>query len=114
MSEWREQEVANEMASREINEITYGNRDHAAALAILEFVCECSDGTCAATISMRGSDYEAVRAEGATFTIAPGHESPEIDMLMIERPRFSIVRKLPGFAARQALDADPRRRVGAG
>jgi hypothetical protein len=72
-------------------------------------MCECSDGSCKATISLTHVEYEEVRAYGTHFAIALDHESPDLDLLVSERTGFSIVRKLPGFPARLATASDPRR-----
>lgn len=109
MPEWREREVANESDSRALNEIVNANAAGFGGEVTAEFVCECGDDACTTAISMTSSEYEGIRAEGATFMVAPRHENPEIDMVMTEGTRFSVIRKLPGFAARQAIASDPRR-----
>jgi hypothetical protein len=114
MADWREQEVGNETRSREINEwIDEANQDRGAG-AEDPYVCECSDGSCTATIRLTHGEYEEVRGYGTHFAIAHDHESPELDLMVSERVGFAIVRKLPGFPARLAAASDPRRPVGKG
>ena len=108
MSDWREQEVDNETRSRDINEIEDANLEHAGGSATNRYVCECSDASCMATISLTQVEYEQVRAHGARFAIALDHENPEIDLLVAENDGFAVVRKLPGFPARLARASDPR------
>lgn len=107
--DWREQEVGNEIRSREINEwIDESNEGHDAGPAN-PYVCECSDAGCKATITLTHLEYEEVRAHGAYFAVASDHESPDLDLMVSECAGFSIVRKLPGMPARLATAADPRR-----
>jgi hypothetical protein len=109
MSNWREREVDNETRSRDINEIEDANLEHAGGSATNRYVCECSDASCMATVSLTQVEYEQVRAYGARFVIALDHENPEIDLLVAENDGFAVVRKLPGFPARLARASDPRR-----
>jgi hypothetical protein len=109
MADWREQEVANETRSREINEwIDEANRGRLAG-ADDPYVCECSDGSCSATIRLTHVEYEEVRGYGTHFAIARDHESPDLDLIVSERIGFAIIRKLPGLPARLAAASDPRR-----
>jgi hypothetical protein len=108
VSDWREQEVANETRSREINE-WIDEANEATDEAPNPFVCECSDGACASTIVLTHREYEEVRTEGTHFAIATNHETPDLDALVSQHVGFAIVRKLPGMPARLAMEADPRR-----
>jgi hypothetical protein len=109
MSDWREQEVGNETSSREINEWIDESAATADSSGTRPYVCECSDGACKATIDLTHVEYEEVRAHGTHFAIARDHESPDLDVMVSERTRFTIVRKLPGLPARLANASDPRR-----
>jgi hypothetical protein len=109
MQDWREEEVGNETRSREINEwIDSSNESRTSGLAD-PYVCECSDGSCPATIRLTHLEYEEVRKHGTDFAIAPDHEDPGIDILVSERIGFAIIRKLPGLPAKLAAASDPRR-----
>jgi hypothetical protein len=109
MADWREQEVGNETRSREINEwIDEANQSRDAA-GHDPYVCECSDGSCTATIRLTHVEYEEVRGYGTHFAIAPDHESPDLDLLVSERVGFAIIGKLPGLPAKLAAASDPRR-----
>jgi hypothetical protein len=109
VSDWLVQEVGNETRSREINEWIDESNESQDVPAATPFICECSDGSCRATISLTHLEYEEVRANGTHFAIARDHESPELDSMVSERHGFSIIRKLPGFPARLASSSDPRR-----
>ena len=100
----------NETRSRQTNEwIEVANEQFDAKNVMDEYRCECSDGLCAAVVSLTRLEYEAVRADGLRFLIATDHENPELDRLVIEHDRYSIVAKLPGEPARIALRSDPRK-----
>jgi hypothetical protein len=109
MSDWREREVGNETSSREINEWIDESASNADSGGTHPYVCECSDGACKSTIALTHVEYEEVRAYGTHFAIARDHESPDLDVMVSERARFTIVRKLPGLPARLANASDPRR-----
>jgi hypothetical protein len=105
--DWREQEVQNETRSREINE-WIDEANETSGQAADPFVCECSVGSCPATITLTHVEYEEVRAHSTHFAIATDHESPDLDLMVSERNGFTIVRKSPGMPARIASASDPR------
>jgi len=108
VADWRETEVGNETRARDINEIEDANIEHLPG-ASNRYVCECSDASCMATMSLTQFEYEEVRAYGTHFAIALDHENPEFDMLVAEHQGFAVVQKLPGLPARLAMASDPRR-----
>jgi len=73
------------------------------------YLCECSDRRCADPIGMTRPEYEAVPAVPVRFAIALDHENPEIDRVLIEKPRLATVEKFNGAGARIARASDPRR-----
>lgn len=110
MSDYRREEAINETRSRQTNEwIEEANDRFGAENAMDEYQCECSNVMCASVVSLTRVEYEAVRADGTRFFIATHHENPELDGLIVEHDRYSIVVKLPGEPARIALHSDPRR-----
>ena len=58
------------------------------------FVCECSDAACTDRIDAPLVEYEDVRADGATFMVAPGHEDGDIERVVRGEPAFRVVRKV--------------------
>jgi hypothetical protein len=110
MSDYRREAAINETRSRQTNEwIEEANDSFGARNVMDEYRCECSDGLCASIVSLTRIEYEAVRANGLRFVIATHHENPELDGLIAEHERYSVVAKLPGEPARIALGSDPRR-----
>jgi hypothetical protein len=82
VADWREEEVGNETRSREINEwIDEANGDSSLGTNN-PYVCECSDGSCTATIRLTHVEYEEVRGYGTHFAIAHDHESPDLDLMV--------------------------------
>lgn len=112
MSGWRDQEVRNESHARDRNEWIVQTRG-AVALeheAIEVYVCECSDPACRAQIGLTRPEYEDVRGYPTRFAIATDHENPEVDQLVSEGGRFTVVQKVAGHAARIARETDRRHR----
>lgn len=111
MNDWLDQEVRNETGSRARNERIEdirGANGHGVATETYE--CECSDASCAEHITMTRGEYEAVRGYATRFVIAVHHENPEIDQLVSEGGRYSVVQKVAGMPARIARQTDRRRR----
>lgn len=112
MSDWRDQEVRNEAASRERNEWIQDIRgtvpDDETTADV--YVCECGDAACVERIRLTRTEYEAVRGYATRFAIAVDHENPEIDQLVSEGARFSVVQKLAGRPARIARQTSARHR----
>ena len=71
------------------------------------FVCECSDPECADALETTPAEYERVRADGARFVVAPGHQQAEVEWVVEDRSRFLVVENM-GAAAEIARASDPR------
>jgi hypothetical protein len=94
----------NEATFREANErIRATERELEPPLEHVPYLCECDDVECRELIRLTARDYERVRADGATFAIAPGHSS-EGDV--VERHgEYLVVRKTDvGGGVARALD----------
>ena len=84
----------NEIRFREINERLRDSLvDVVAADEILEFVCECGNGTCTAPVRLTLDEYEAVRQDARHFAVLAGHERPEAETVVERRDRYSVVEK---------------------
>ena len=59
-----------------------------------QFVCECADPGCAHRLEATLDEYEEVRADGATFMLAPGHEHADIERVIARRSHFTVVEKV--------------------
>jgi hypothetical protein len=104
----------NEALFREINERVSRMRDHTgesrgAADELLDFLCECSRQECLEKLQMTVAEYEGVRSAPTDFVVAPGHQDSEVERVLSESDRFTVVRK-EGRAAEIARRRDPRGR----
>ena len=59
-----------------------------------QFVCECADPNCTHRLEVFLDEYEDVRADGATFMLAPGHAHKDIERVLEDRGRFHVVEKV--------------------
>jgi hypothetical protein len=93
----------NEARSRSINE----RIERRTSGSTGEFVCECGQENCGEVIVMPLQDYEAIRSHPTRFVIYPGHEMPEVEIVIEEADNHLVVRKR-GEAGETARQSDPR------
>jgi hypothetical protein len=105
----REKRLArNETLFRSVNEniedaaISGQLDDH-----VFEFFCECSNLDCTLLMPMTLAEYERVRADPRQFVVAPGHELPEIELVVAQSSAYQVVVK-EGEAAEFVTEHDPR------
>lgn len=105
--EEREQRLANnEVVFRSVNEeieqlaLSLGGDGY-------EFICECSKRGCFERVLLSRCEYEHVRAEGVRFFVVPGHENPEVELVVEAKQGYLVVEK-DGHAGTVAEAADPR------
>ncbi len=77
------------------------------ATAPVEFVCECALEACLDPVPTTVTEYEAVRAHPTRFLIAPGHETPSVERVVLEGGGYAVVEKHADVAG-VALATDPR------
>ena len=105
----REERLArNETLFRSVNE----NIEEAAQSSqldehVFEFFCECSNIDCTLLLPLTLSQYERVRADPRQFVVAPGHELPEIEIVVDRNSAYQVVVK-EGEAAEFVTEHDPR------
>lgn len=74
-----------------------------------EFVCECADTGCGERIPVALHEYEQVRADGARFLVAPGHEEPVYERVLMQAPEHQVIAKNKDpRLADAARELDPR------
>ena len=73
-----------------------------------QFVCECADPHCTHRLAASLDEYEEVRADGATFMLAPGHAHGDIERVLEDRGRFHIVEKVQKAVRATVLRLNPR------
>jgi hypothetical protein len=105
----REERVArNETLFREVNERIKQVNVALATAEATDFLCECGDESCTLPISLTMVEYEAVRAEATHFAVVPGHVVPDIERVVAQNDRYSVVAKTDPDAARIVEAEDPR------
>jgi len=74
----------------------------------LDLICECGDAACVERISMTPAEYEQIRSEAHQFAVHPGHEYPDVEVVVARLKGYDIVRKNEGAPAQIAEQTDPR------
>lgn len=72
-----------------------------------EFICECATTGCFERLTLTLKEYERVRADGAHFLLAAGHEDIEVEQVIAEGEEFNVVEK-DGVAGLIAHEENPR------
>jgi hypothetical protein len=73
-----------------------------------QFVCECADPNCTHRLKATLDEYEDVRADGATFMLAPGHAHKDIERVLEDRGRFHVVEKVQKAVRATVQRLNPR------
>jgi hypothetical protein len=73
-----------------------------------QFVCECADPNCTHRVEATLDEYEDVRADGATFMLAPGHAEKDIERVLEDRGRFHVVEKVQKTVRATVQRLNPR------
>ena len=73
-----------------------------------QFVCECADPNCTHRLHATLDEYEDVRADGATFMLAPGHAHHDIERVREDRGGFHIVEKVQKTVRATVKRLNPR------
>lgn len=98
----------NESLFRDINdELEAGLRAVAGGPDLLDFICECGNRTCSATLQLRLDEYEAVRRDARRFLVVGGHDIPAVERVVEHNERFQVVEKIEDSTA-IAEARDPR------
>lgn len=110
----RERRLAeNESLFREVNErtkdVNAGWSRVEQAAPPFQIVCECGREDCALPLGVTAELYEAVRADGARFLVAEGHELPGVERI-VDRTRDVLVIEKIGTSRLYVERLDPRAR----
>jgi hypothetical protein len=60
---------------------------------LIEVLCECGRKGCGGVINMTVAEYEEAHAQDDRFVVLRGHDSPEIERVVEERPSYVVVDK---------------------
>jgi len=75
-----------------------------------EFLCECGDSRCQATVSLTAAEFVEARAQPARVIVKPGHERVARERVVTETARFLLVER-PAALARRAEPPKQRWRL---
>jgi hypothetical protein len=103
-----ERVARNESTTREINEQI--EQAHAAALieGHVRVLCECGREECDRLLAMTLVEYESVRADPRQFAVARDHVLADLEQVVAQTDRYSVVAKREGTPAAVAVEEDPR------
>ena len=105
----REERVAkNEAVAREINEQIKQAVESIPADSFMHIVCECGYEKCDLFIAVTKDEYERIRNDPLLFGVAGEHVILDIEQIVTENDRFTIVEKRQGTPAEVATRTDPR------
>jgi hypothetical protein len=71
-------------------------RERAAALGAegaVPFICECRDSRCLDRVEMSVEEFAGVAAQPGRAVITPGHENPELEQIVEQTGRFTVVER---------------------
>lgn len=106
---FREERVArNEAGAREINDEIEGSYASHALDTHLSIVCECGRTECDVFLPVTRSEYEEVRSDPRWFLIARSHLIPDVEDVVSQNDRYTLVAKREGEAAEVAIRTDRR------
>jgi mannose-1-phosphate guanylyltransferase len=98
----------NEVIAREINE----GIEEAIASRTPEgharMLCECGNRDCELLIAISVSEYEDVHQDPRRFVVVKDHVIPEVERVVAETERFTVVQKREGTPEEVAEESDPR------
>jgi 5-bromo-4-chloroindolyl phosphate hydrolysis protein len=72
------------------------------------WLCECADVECMESIEATLDEYETVRSNPRRFIVCTGHVFPEVERVVEENDRYTVVEKF-GAGGAVAAALDPRK-----
>jgi hypothetical protein len=99
--------ATNESAFRDVNEAIARGQWPGEQDAPSGFRCECARLGCNELIELTPREYEEIRSHPRRFVVLPGHELPEVEMVVEKRDGYLVIEKLDE-AGRAAEAADRR------
>jgi hypothetical protein len=105
--ELQERLSANESVFREVNEGIERGQWPGEEDSLTGFRCECARLGCTELIELTLHQYEHVRSNPRRFIVVPGHEHPDVEVVVERGPGYLVVEKLDQ-AGDKAVETDPR------
>jgi hypothetical protein len=108
-----ERRARNEDLFRQVNDrieelSTEAEAQGIAPEGLIEFHCECGREGCSERVRLTVEEYQGVRADNDRFALVPGHETPEMEVVVAVEDRFVVVDKLPEAEPLVGADGKPR------
>jgi hypothetical protein len=97
----------NEAATREMNE-QIEQAHPKSPDDYFRIVCECGTPDCTRVIAISTPEYEALRSDPRHFAVVRTHVVVDVEEVVRETERFTVVRKREGIPAEIAEKEDPR------
>ena len=105
----REERVArNESTTRAINEEIEQAHQAAPIEGPVRVLCECGREDCDRPIAVTLAEYESVRADPRQFAVVRGHVMADVEQVVAQTNRYTVVAKREGTPAAVAVEEDPR------
>jgi hypothetical protein len=105
----REERVArNEATTRQLNEQIEQAHQAAPPEGHVRVLCECGQQDCDRPIAMTLAEYESLRADPRQFAVTRDHVLAEVERVVAETDRYTVVAKREGTPAAVAVEEDPR------
>jgi hypothetical protein len=105
----REARIAkNEAIIREINEGIEEAKASRTPEGDAPVMCECGNLDCELLITITVSEYEDVRQNPLRFIVVKDHVIPDVERVVAETERFTVVEKVKGTSAEVAEASNPR------
>jgi hypothetical protein len=73
----------------------------------LDLICECGDAGCAERVRIAHPAYLKLRSDPRTFAIVPGHDAPDVEVVVAHENGYDVVRKRSGEPAAVAEATAP-------
>jgi hypothetical protein len=108
MDEREERIARNESIARKINEELEDAQASAGAETFLRLVCECGREQCDRLLALSVHEYEQIRDDPRRFAVAKEHVLPDVELVVRETERFTVVEKREGTPAVVSEELDPR------
>jgi hypothetical protein len=107
MGEREARVTQNETTARDINEKI--EQAHPSAQGEhFRIICECGDDRCSRVLAITVPEYEEIRHDPRHFAVARTHVMPDVEEVVRDTTRFTIVRKREGAPAQIAEEENPR------
>jgi hypothetical protein len=74
----------------------------------VRILCECGLLDCDRVVAITIAEYEAVRADPRQFAVVRDHVMPDVEEVLAETDRYTVVSKREGTPAAVAIQEDPR------